>query len=64
MKSGPGVTRPAVKVNLKGCLVVAVLISGRGLVGTFDAVQLGDARSFAFPDAVGNAVFVVRTAAV
>ena len=43
--------------------MVGGFICGRGLVGAFDAVQFGDARSFAFPNAVGNAVFLVLTAA-
>jgi hypothetical protein len=52
-----------VKAPLKGRLFVGGLVGRRVIFGAFEAVQFGDARCLAFPDAMGDAVFLILPAA-
>jgi hypothetical protein len=52
-------SRSAVEGLLEGRLVVGGLFGCGVVVIPFDAIKLGNARGFAFPDAMGDAVLLV-----
>jgi hypothetical protein len=61
--AGRKLSQPAVKAASKGRFVFDGLVSGRVVVGALDAIELRNAGGFAFPDAMGDAVFLVFAAA-
>jgi hypothetical protein len=61
--SEPRIASARFRATLEWWLVVGWLVRWRTVFIAFDAIELGNARGFAFPDAMGDAVFLIFPAA-